>query len=117
MSGNLLPAGFQALEPFVEGWAIEGSENRLRRRLQSTPEEREAFFEAAMPLVQPALAQLDKKRLTEFDAAEQRLMNLMLSMAHVAHAVEVQREDEPFHAEGARHITITRSSADSNPGL
>jgi hypothetical protein len=107
-----LPAGFEALEPFVATWAIEGANNRANARVSSTPAEREAFVEAARPLLMPALAQLDKKPLNEFDAAEKRLMTLMLSLAHAAMAVEVQGDDEPRHAQASRHMTITRAPAD-----
>ncbi len=110
-----LPAGFQALEPFVDGWAIDGANNRLQRRLNSEDSERTAFFQAGKDLVAPALDLLDRKSLTDLDAREERLMNLMLSLAHISLAVEVQRDDEPFHAKYARYINITRASADDNP--
>ncbi len=110
-----LPEGFAALEPFAEDWAIEGSASRMQQRLDSTPEQREAFFNAGKDLVPAALELLDGKPVSDFDAREKRLMNLVLSLAHVAQAVEIQGDDEPFHARYARYITITRSSADCNP--
>lgn len=112
MSDTRLPAGFETLEPFAATWAIEGANNRLQRRLTSSESERVAFFEAAKDLLPAALEHLDRKPLTQFDAREQRLMNLFLTFAHVALAVEIQRDHEPRHAEGARHITITRAPAD-----
>ena len=113
--GNALPAGFEALESFVGTWAIAGAAQRMQRRLDSTPEEREAFFQAGAGLAPAALERLDQTPLEEFDEGEQRLMLLLLSLAHVAQAVEIQGDDEPFHARYARYITITRASADSNP--
>ena len=107
-----LPEGFETLEPYVDSWAIEGSNNRLQRRLNSDDSERTAFFNAARDLVPTALELLDQKPLNQFDDKENRLMNLVLSMAHVGPAVEIQKEEEPFHAKYARYITITRSSAD-----
>lgn len=111
----LLPEGFEALEPFVERWAIDGANNRLIARLDSEESDRIAFFDAGKSLVPAALERLDKKPLNEFDDREARLMNLVLSMAHVAPAVEVQKDHEPLHAKYARYITITRASADDNP--
>lgn len=72
-----------------------------------------AFFNAAKDLAAPALEVLDRKPLREFDAREKRLMSLLLSLVHVALAVEIQAEDEPRHAKGARHMRITRASSDS----
>ncbi len=112
---GLLPAGFEALEPFVATWAVDGADQRMQRRLDSEASEREAFFNAGKDLVPAALELLDEKTIDAFDEQEQRLMLLVLSMAHIAQAVEIQGDDEPGHARYARHITITRASADSNP--
>ena len=109
---SALPQGFEALEPFVPQWAITGSAARAARRDASEPEEREAFYAAAKPLLIPALDHLDRKPLPELDDAERRLMDLMLAMAHVAHAVETQREDEPRHMILRREMRITRTPAD-----
>jgi hypothetical protein len=109
-----LPAGFETLEPFVERWAITGAAARARLRLESEAAERVAFFEAAKDLLAPALARLDQTPIDRFDAAEKRLMNLVLSFAHVALAVEVQGDDEARHARDARFLTITRAPSDVN---
>ena len=109
-----LPAGFEALEPFVAGWAIKGAGNRATRRVDSTEAERVAFFEAAKPLLEPALAYLDGKPLDQLEARDKRLMDLMLSFAHVALAVETQGDDEAKHAKDARFLTITRAPSDVN---
>lgn len=107
-----LPAGFEALTPFVAGWALETANGRLQRRLASSEAERVAFFEAAKPLLADGLAYLDQTPLDQFDDAQTRLMRLLLGFAHVSLAVEVQGDDEPKHADGARFITITRAPAD-----
>jgi hypothetical protein len=107
----LLPAGFEALEPFVAGWAISGSAARAARRSDSTAAEREAFYAAAKDLVAPGLAYLDGKKLEEFDAKDQRLMDLLLSLAHVSLAVEALGDDEPRHASLRQYMHITRTPA------
>ena len=111
-SENLLPAGFEALEPFVALWAVEGAANRAQRRLVSSDAEREAFFNAAKDLAPAGLDYLDRKPLAQLDAKEQRLMNLLLSLCHVAMAVEILGDDESRHAQGRQHMKITRASAD-----
>lgn len=114
-SGSLLPSGYEALEPFVENWAIEGVANRARRRSESTAAERAAFFSAAKEFVAPALDQLDNKPLAELNNREERLLNLMLTLAHVALAVEIQGEVEAEHAQMREHMRFTRAHADLEP--
>ena len=107
-----LPTGFEALEPFVDQWAPDGAARRMQCRLTSSEAERNAFFNVAKPLLVPALSYLDRKPLQELDEKERRLMNLLLSLCHVSLAVEMQGDAEAEHAQGARHITITRATAD-----
>ncbi|MDE2597407.1 MAG: hypothetical protein KGL44_11065 [Sphingomonadales bacterium] len=108
----LLPQGYEALEPFVEQWALEGSQVRTDARSNSTPEQRQAFFDAANPLLAEGLDMLDAKPLAALDAAEKRLLNLFLSLAHVGMAVEVHGPDEGRHATLRAHMPIVRSTAD-----
>jgi hypothetical protein len=108
-----LPAGFAALEPFANRFAVAGTANRAQLRSDTTPEERQAFYDAAKDLIAPALDLLDKKPLDGFDAAETRLMNLTLAFAHIALAVEVQGPDEARHAALRTHMKIVRSTADA----
>lgn len=110
-----LPAGFEALIPYVADWAIDGADNRHRRRIESSKPEREAFFAAIKGLVPAALEYLDRTSLSALDAAEKRLLNLLLTFAHIALAVEVQADHEARHAIGASRITISRATADREP--
>ena len=106
-----LPEGFAALEPFVDGWAVAGSAARAARRGASTAEERAAFYATAKDLLAPALDYLDGKALADFTAREQRLMDMMLTLAHVALAVEGMGDDEPRHAAMRVHMRLTRTPA------
>lgn len=107
-----LPAGFEDLEPFAARFAVAGTANRAALRADAPIAERDAFYGAAKDRIGAALDMLDAKPLDQLDAAEQRLLQLCLSFAHVALAIEVQGEDEPRHAEMRRHMRITRSPAD-----
>lgn len=102
-----LPAGYEALEGFVADWAISDLVGRAQRRDKSTPEARQAFYQAIKDVAPAALAELDKKPLEALDAAEQRLLALLLSYAHVALAVEVLKDGEAAHAVDRRRMVIT----------
>ncbi len=107
-----LPEGFAALEPFAGDWAIATSAARAARRDDSGAAEQEIFYNAARDFLDPALAMLDGKPLAKLDEKERRLLDLMLTFAHVSIAVEVQRDFEPQHTVMRRHMRITRTPAD-----
>src|SRR4051812_23827706 len=107
----LLPSGFESLAPFVDGWAIAGSANRAQRRGECGVAERTAFYNAAKDLAGPALDYLDRKPLGQFTAEDQRLMDLMLTLAHIALATEVHGVDEPKHTEDRKYMRIVRTPA------
>ena len=114
LSSVQLPPRFENLEPFVEHWALSGAANRARLRLTSSEAEREAVFRAANDVLPDALAYLDGKPLDAFDERDKRLMNLLLSLCHIAMAVEIQGDDEPRHAQVRQHLRITRAPSDLN---
>ena len=62
------------------------------------------------PTAPPSGAQQQAPQESE---AEQRLMNLTLSFAHIALAVEIQGPDEEKHAKLRAHMKIVRSTADA----
>jgi len=112
----VLPQEFAALQPFVAQWAAPTLAGRDAARLASTPEQRAAFYHAAGKLAPAALDHLDARPLAGFTPGERALMNLLLSLAHVALAVELQGDDEPIHARGARAMPIVRGHADPVAG-
>ena len=115
MSANVdtsLPTGFESLEPFVERWLVATAAERTRNRAESSAAEREEFFNATKDFLPVALEELDKKTPSEFNDQESRLMGLLLSFAHVALAVEVQRDDESKQSELRKKMNLTRAIAD-----
>jgi hypothetical protein len=109
---GLLPDGFATLEPFAAHWAGETSAARAQLRDSASAAEAAAFYAAAQPLIEPALTYLDTQPLATHTAAQQRLMRILLSFAHVAMAIEVQGPDESAHSLLRPHLHITRSPAD-----
>ena len=108
---TMLPESFTALEPFAADWALTVSAARAARRGSSTAEERQAFYAAAAGELPRALDYLDGKGFDAFDAADDRLMAMMLSLGHVALAVEQQKDAEPRHARDRAHMQITKTPA------
>ncbi|MGE3690715.1 MAG: hypothetical protein AB7F98_04980 [Novosphingobium sp.] len=111
MSGQL-PQGFDALEPFIERWAIRTTRERDAARGESSFADLQAYYDAAQPLLGPALAYLDTLPVKQLAGSDQRLMDMMLSLAHVSPAVEIHKEMEPAHAIARQAMLITRSTTD-----
>lgn len=107
-----LPSGFEALEPFVEFWAVDTSAKRAHCRDISDEASRQAFYDVVVTLADQALEYLDSKSLLKLNAHEQKLMQLVLSFGHVAMAVELQREEENEHARWRPFMQITTTPAD-----
>ena len=107
-----LPRGFEALEPFITVWAKASAGERDGLRTTQSAEARQSYYDAMNPLIGHALDRLDTKSLAEHDAAERQLMQLTLTYAHIATAVEVQGPDEAKHATGRSRLPITRATAD-----
>jgi hypothetical protein len=108
-----LPADFEILEPFVARWCVSTSDERSRLRGDCDEEERVRFYEAGTSVMADALVYLDRKPLGELDAQDETLLKLLLSLCHVALAVELQGKEEANHAALRKLMPITRSSADS----
>jgi hypothetical protein len=87
-----LPAEFADLEPFSD-WILETERERYAKRLASTMEELQAFYDAAFPLLATA-----NKYLEEFPLAgglpepERNLLLLMMSLVLVSFPVEVWQQ-------------------------
>lgn len=109
---GLLPTGFESLEHFVSFWAQNSAAERAHCRDLSSEAERDVFYAAMKPCAPSALERLNAKPLSQLTVQEQRLMRLLLSFAHVAIAVETQREEESKHAVNRPFLRITQAPAD-----
>jgi hypothetical protein len=108
-----LPAGFEALEPFVADWALEGSLARMAKRRSSSMEDIRAFYAAAIADSERALAHLREFKLGEVPPAEERLLKLMLSLAEVGPAVEWFDSPHVYDGFDATKIRYTRLIPDT----
>ncbi|WP_406449776.1 hypothetical protein OH768_03160 [Streptomyces sp. NBC_01622] len=87
----MLPSEFAALEPFTE-WVLESERERYSKRLASSMEEMQAFYDAAFPLLEQASDHLDKFPLSELPEQERNLLLLMFSLVNVSFPVEVWKQ-------------------------
>jgi hypothetical protein len=87
----MLPSEFAALEPFSE-WVLESERERYSKRLASSMEDMQAFYDAAFPLLEQASDHLDKFPLSELPEQERNLLLLMFSLVNVSFPVEVWKQ-------------------------
>ncbi len=85
------PADFTDLEPFAD-WSLETEAERYTKRLSSTMDELQAFYDAAFPRVADALAYLDQLDLSALPENATRLLWLCYSLVNASFPVEVWRQ-------------------------
>src|SRR3546814_6020315 len=76
VSSSSLPAGFDALTPFVDFWAADTAAGRAHCRDVSDDVARLGFYNAMVGQVPDALAYLDAKRSEEHTSELQSLMRI-----------------------------------------
>jgi hypothetical protein len=86
-----LPAEFADLEPFAD-WALETEAERYAKRLDSTMDELQAFYDAAFPRLEAAMAHLDALALDALPEDDTRLLWLCYSLVNASFPVEVWRQ-------------------------
>ena len=59
MAGSMLPSEFADLEPFAAKWSLPTEHERYATRLASSMDEMHAFYDAAFPRLEDAMAYLD----------------------------------------------------------
>jgi hypothetical protein len=87
----MLPAEFAALDPYSD-WILATEPERYAKRLAAAMADMQAFYDAAFPLLEPALAHLDAFGLHELPEAERNLLHLMQSLIMVSFPVEVWKQ-------------------------
>ena len=90
---NLLPAPFEDLEAAIE-WAIPTEKERYLKRLDSTIEELQAFYDLVEPRADEAKDYLDKFDLDDMPEDAQRLMWILFSLILVSFATDVFGEPQ-----------------------
>ena len=92
MASKPLPAEFAELERFSD-WILEAERDRYAKRLASTMEDMQAFYDAAFPRLDEANKYLEDYPLGQPIPEPQRnLLILMMSLVLVSFPVEVWQQ-------------------------
>jgi hypothetical protein len=94
MSEALLPPEFSDLEPWAATWCLATEPERWARRLASSMEEMQAFYDAFFPRAEEAIAWCDRFPLDAMPPDAERLFQLLHSLLMVSYAVEVWKQPE-----------------------
>ena len=88
---NQLPPAFEDLEPWAD-WALPTEPERYAKRLASEFDELQAFYDAAFPRLEAAMAYLDGFELDDLPDDAGQLLLLCYSLINVSFPVEVWRQ-------------------------
>ena len=88
---TLLPAEFADLEPYA-AWALPTEGARYAKRLGSTMDELQAFYDAAFPRLEAAMAYLEQFGMDALADDGKRLLWLFGALVTVSFPVEVWRQ-------------------------
>ena len=88
---DTLPSDFADLEPFAD-WAIPTERARYDKRVASTMDELQAFYDAAFPRMEEAMAYLDQYPLDALPDDAKRLLWLYCGLITASFPVEVWRQ-------------------------
>ena len=88
---GVLPTEFADLEPYAD-WSLETEAQRYAKRLASSMDELQAFYDAAFPRLEDAAKYLDTFDLNALPTDATRLLWLLYSLINASFPVEVWRQ-------------------------
>jgi hypothetical protein len=88
---DVFPPDFADLEPYAD-WAIPGENARYAKRMASSMDELQAFYDGVFPRLEAAGEHLGGIALEDMTEADQRLLWLCASLVTVSFPVEVWRQ-------------------------
>jgi hypothetical protein len=86
-----LPSQFAELQPFAE-WALATERARYAKRVASTMDELQAFYDTAFPRMEEAMAYLEQYSMDDLPEDATNLLWLYLALVTVSFPVEVWRQ-------------------------
>jgi hypothetical protein len=102
MTEQLLPDGFEKLEPFVETWALPSMNERYDRRLESSIDDMQVFYDAMTAQAEEAIVYLNQFELDEMPEPALRLLWMLGSLSAVGFAVDIFHEPKVTDSAEAR---------------
>lgn len=88
---TVFPAEFAALEPFAD-WAVPTEKARYAKRIASTMDELDTFYNAAFPLLASGTEYLQNVSMADTSDADKHLLWLFCALVTVAFSVEAWRQ-------------------------
>jgi hypothetical protein len=89
---TVLPPAFAELEPHAGAWSLATEPERWARRMTSSIDELDAFYDAIFPRVEEAIAYCDRFALDQLPEDALNLLRLVYSFVTVSFAVELWRQ-------------------------
>ena len=86
-----LPVAFAELEPFAD-WALPSESDRYAKRLQSSMDELQTFYDAAFPRLEDGAEYLKGVALDGISDEDRSLLHLFEALVTVSFPVEVWRQ-------------------------
>ena len=88
---EMLPTEFADLEPFA-AWALETEAERYAKRLSSSMDELQTFYDVAMPRMEAACQYLEQYAVDDLPEEGVNLLWLYCSLVTVSFPIEVWRQ-------------------------
>lgn len=92
MSINKLPPQFEALESLVDEWSLRDEADRTSKRISSSIEQLQGFYDAVMPRLEEMLEYLSHYTLSDMPPEVAHLFYLTLMMSEASIAVELFKQ-------------------------
>jgi len=102
---KLLPDEFADLERFAADWVLRRERERYAKRLSSSMEQMQAFYDAVFPRAEAAIKYLNQFKLDDLPEKAQNLMLLLYSLVMVSFPVEVWKQPHVPDA-GATYLDL-----------
>ena len=87
-----LPSEFADLEPFSD-WCLRTEAQRYAKRLSSSMDEMQAFYDAAFPRLEEILTYLDRLELSALPSDADQLLLLCYSLVNISFPVSYTHLD------------------------
>jgi hypothetical protein len=100
-----LPAAFAELETYSD-WALPSEAGRFAKRIASSMDELQAFYDAAFPVLESSTEYLQNVALDGISDEDQNLLWLFCSLVTVSFPVEVWRQPKVPDS-GASSVDVT----------